>query len=337
MIITRNQSLKEYNSFGIAVSASEFIECESRNELVSLVDDGLFKRSPVMILGGGSNILFTSNPEGVILHPVMNEIRVLGEMNGKIRVRAEAGLEWDRLVEYAVNNNLGGIENLSAIPGSTGAAPIQNIGAYGMEIKDCLLMVHAIDTDTGKDICFDNKECEFGYRESIFKNSLKGKIIITAIDLLLEQDPKEFQLGYGDLESRLENAGEVSLKSVRKIVSEIRAEKLPDPAVTGNAGSFFKNPVIRTDLFRKIEKQFGPLNSYPAGDGMVKVPAAWLIEKCGFKGHRKGDAGVHYKQPLVLVNHGNASGTDIFLLSEEIIHSVNERFGIVLDREVNII
>jgi UDP-N-acetylmuramate dehydrogenase len=290
-----------------------------------------------LVLGGGSNILFTKDYGGTIIHPLFNRITIKEIEPDSTFISAEAGLAWDRLVEWTVENDLGGLENLSLIPGNAGAAPIQNIGAYGAEVSNLITGVNAISLESGEHRLFSGEECMFEYRDSIFKNKLKGKYLITSIELRLRRSPEFFNLSYGNLEQAVREKGEISLKGIRDAVIKIRREKLPDPSVTGNAGSFFKNPVIDLDKYNELKNEYGDIPSWENGENKYKIPAAWLIEKAGWKGKKAGRAGVHEKHALILVNLGNASGIDILQLSNMIIQSVEDLFGITLKREVNVI
>ena len=329
-------SLKNYNTFGVDVIANEVYNISSFKELQHLIKSGKYAESNPLILGGGSNILFTGNYEGTIYRAASENINIKNTSEKKIHIECDAGIEWDSFVEFCVNNNYGGLENLSYIPGRTGAAPIQNIGAYGAEICQAIEMVNALDLETGEKLIFNNKECQFGYRTSIFKNELKGKVFITSVVFSLSLNKHLYNTAYGQVEQRLSQLGKTNLKNIRDAIIGIRKEKLPEPLETGNAGSFFKNPMVTEDVFTDLADKFKTIPSYPAGTGYRKLPAAWLIEKCGWKGYRDGDAGVHKNQALVLINYGSATGLEILKLSEEIIKSVNDKFGIVLEREVNV-
>jgi len=336
-MIIRNQSLKSYNTFGVNASSKAFIIIENENQLIELIKGNSLAGKNFMVLGGGSNLLFVNDFDGVILHPEMKSISVESIQQNVAYLNCDAGVEWDFFVEYCVERNYGGLENLSYIPGSVGAAPIQNIGAYGSEVKECIENVRAIDLENGVVRIFSNEECMFGYRSSIFKKELASRFLITSVKFKLACNPTEFKLSYGMVGERVAKKGEPSLKSIRDTVIEIRKEKLPDPDELGNAGSFFKNPVIEESQFEKIRNHFPDIPSYSTETSRVKIPAGWLIEKCGWKGKRKGNSGVHVNQALVLVNYGGASGKEILDLSEEIIKSVKTEFGIVLEKEVNVI
>jgi len=328
--IQKNFSLKNYNTFGINVFASSFIEYTNINTLNELFINEAFN-SIFFVLGGGSNVLFTNNFNGLIIYPQNKGIEIIEENNETVLLRIAAGEEWDKVVEYAVNNLFYGIENLSLIPGNIGAAPIQNI-----EIKDSIKYVDFFNTISGKIEQLNNSDCKFGYRDSIFKNELKNKIVVTNVYIQLSK-VENYHIDYGNIKDELKKVEVINLKIVRDAVINIRKNKLPDPAIIGNAGSFFKNPIISKQLLKEIQADFAEVPYYDIDVCQVKIPAGWLIEKCGFKGMKKGNAGVHDKQALVLVNHGNATSNEILELSDEIIAKIQNRFGISLETEVNII
>jgi UDP-N-acetylmuramate dehydrogenase len=337
MLISENISLKKLNTFGIDVKAARFVRVTDIRELQELLAGGYFSGSDHLILGGGSNLLFTRDYGGLVVQPGLGGIAVDEAGDGSVRVTAGAGLEWDTLVNYCLEHNYGGIENLALIPGSVGASPIQNIGAYGVELKDVFHSLKAFDTVGGEIRKFNKAECRFGYRDSVFKRELKGRYIITEVSLLLSSRHLP-DISYGALREALDRMGKPchDIRAVAMAVAEIRRSKLPDPAETGNAGSFFKNPVVGQEAFTKLQDKNPGMPYYQAPPGHYKLPAAWLIEQCGWKGKRDGQAGVHHGQPLVLVNHGGASGKDILRLAERIRGSVKERFGLMLETEVNI-
>lgn len=339
MEIQKNISLKPYNTFNIDVIAKQFALFQSLNELEELFSDSRFTvHDSQLILGGGSNILFTKNFDGIVLKNELKGIEVIKEDTEHVYVKAAAGELWHHLVLYCIEHNYAGIENLSLIPGCVGAAPIQNIGAYGVELKDVFYELEAYHWQDKTVQTFKLNDCAFGYRESIFKNKFKNQFIILNITLKLNKHPK-FNTQYGAIEKELEamSVKELSIKSISQAVINIRSSKLPDPKLIGNAGSFFKNPVVSKFRKHTIWEYHKDLVSYPVDAMNYKLAAAWLIEKCGWKGYRKGDAGCNPLQPLVLVNYGNASGEEIYELSEQIIQSVKKEFGVVLEREVNII
>ena len=337
MMVRYNYPLRKLNTFGIDVRAKRYISLEHEEEISDLLSRESLCYDKCLVLGGGSNILFTKDYGGTIIHPLFNRITIKEIEPDSTFISAEAGLAWDRLVEWTVENDLGGLENLSLIPGNAGAAPIQNIGAYGAEVSNLITGVNAISLESGEHRLFSGEECMFEYRDSIFKNKLKGKYLITSIELRLRKSPDFFNLSYGNLEQAVREKGEISLKGIRDAVIKIRREKLPDPSVTGNAGSFFKNPVIDLDKYNELKNEYGDIPSWENGENKYKIPAAWLIEKAGWKGKKAGRAGVHEKHALILVNLGNASGSDIMQLSNMIIQSVEDLFGITLKREVNVI
>jgi len=336
-MLKKKMNLRDFNTFGIDVSTSSFIEIKNEKQASELLSSGKLNPSECLVIGGGSNILFTEDFNGTVLHPVFNNISIVARGQDKVFISAEAGVEWDKLVSWAVNMGMGGIENLSWIPGHAGAAPIQNIGAYGTEVADTITKVRAISLEDGSIREFTREECGFGYRNSIFKNELKNKYLITTLFFELTRNPSIFNLSYGDLEKRVIKKGDINLFNIRETVIETRMEKLPDPSETGNAGSFFKNPVTDKSRANSIIDKFPDMPSWHAGGEEIKIPAAWLIEKAGFKGYRSGNAGVHPMQPLVLVNHGNATGKEILELAIKIRESVLDRFGISLEFEVNVV
>lgn len=334
-VIKKDISLKPYNTFGIDVTASYYAKANTVEKILYSINFASYNKLPVFVLGGGSNILFTRNFEGVVINPTIQGVQLQTDDEQYYIFRVGAGVVWDKFVDFAVQNNLGGIENLSHIPGLVGASPIQNIGAYGVEVKDTVVKVEAIDISTRKLVEYNNSECRFGYRDSIFKQELKGKVIVTYVWFRLLKKPS-FVLTYGNLADEVQKLGEVTLQNVRNAVINIRKSKLPDPAELGNAGSFFKNPIVNADIYHSLKSQNPDLNGFQVSDDFYKVPAGWLIEKAGWKGKRIGNCGVHHKQALVLVNYGGASGTEILDLAKSIQQSVKEQFGIELEREVNV-
>ncbi|HRN73770.1 MAG TPA: UDP-N-acetylmuramate dehydrogenase [Ginsengibacter sp.] len=335
MEVHHHFDLKRYNTFGIQATAeyfAEFSDVDALKELISYSCD-----KSIMILGGGSNILITHDISGQVLHNRMVGISVVDETENHVYVCAEAGTVWHDLVMYCVNKGWGGIENLSLIPGTVGAAPIQNIGAYGAELKDSFFELEALHLSDLQIHRFDAKGCLFGYRDSIFKRACKGKYVILNVTLRLAKNPVP-NTSYHSLHKELAalRLPSVTIKDVSETVIRIRRSKLPDPKQIGNAGSFFKNPVVEKGKFLFLLKDFPKMPHYDMGD-KVKIPAAWLIEQMGFKGYRQGDAGCHVDQPLVLVNYGNATGKQILNLSESIIRKVKQSFDIALEREVNVI
>ena len=336
MRICRNISLKPYNTFGLHYIARTLIHVSTEKEAKALFRSELPWNKPLLLLGGGSNLLFTKDFNGTIVTPGFKRIRVEGQQGENVTVSAGAGVKWDRFVEWCVEKGFSGVENLSGIPGNTGAVPVQNIGAYGVEAKDTILKVRTISTSNGQVRVFNNEECKFGYRNSFFKRSGKGKYLVTRVyfRLVMNANPN---LSYGSLKEEVSKLGIPTIKNIRIAVLKIRQSKLPDPETIGNAGSFFKNPVVSRLSAGRLNKIFPSMPVYDDPSGDKKLSAGWLIEQSGWKGKRKGDAGVHEKQALVLVNHGNATGKEIYELSEEIRKSVLEKFKIELVREVEVI
>jgi UDP-N-acetylmuramate dehydrogenase len=339
-MIQENISLKKLNTFGINVLAKYFASFNTVDQIKELLE---FKQLPVahcplLVLGGGSNILFTKNFDGLVLKNELRDIEKIKEDNDYVYIKAAAGENWHQFVLHCIDNNWAGVENLSLIPGNVGAAPMQNIGAYGVEIKDVFESLEAFDMHEKKIVQFSIRDCAFDYRESVFKKKYKNQFIITSVSFRLSKQPR-FHTSYGAIEQELEKMGvtQLSIKAIADAVINIRSSKLPDPAVMGNAGSFFKNPEVAQATFDDLHSKFPGITGYPLNNGCVKLAAGWLIEQCGWKGFREGDAGCHSKQALVLVNYSNATGKDIYSLSEKIIVSVKEKFEIALEREVNII
>ena len=327
-------SLRTRNSFGVDQQAARLVEFETPEDLRTLFAAGIPEKWTV--LAGGNNILFTRDYDGVLLTPVARGITLLSDDGDEVRVRADAGVEWDDLVEWAVGRGLWGIENLSLIPGKAGAAPVQNIGAYGCEAKDAIRRVEMYCVETGAMLTLDAAHCGFGYRESVFKHDLKGRAIITAVEIALTHTPRP-QLGYGDVEREVEARGGATLRNIREAICAIRRAKLPDPAVLGNAGSFFKNPVVGAAAAERLLAEYPDIPHYPAPEGRVKLAAGWLIDRAGMKGRRKGAVGVHERQALVLVNHGGATGGEVIAFAHEVQERVRGKFGIEIDTEVNIL
>ena len=327
-------SLRGRNSFGVEQHAARLAEFETEEDLHAIFGGGIPDRWSV--LSGGNNILFTRDYDGLLLTPVSQRIALLGEEEGTVHVRADAGVEWDDLVEWAVQRGLWGLENLSLIPGKAGAAPVQNIGAYGCEAKDAIERVHMFCVENCKCMTLDAAHCCFGYRESIFKHDLRGRVVITAVDIRLSRTPQP-RLGYGDVEREVEARGGATLRNIREAICAIRRAKLPDPAVLGNAGSFFKNPVVGAAAAERLLAEYPDMPHYPAPEGRVKLAAGWLIDRAGMKGRRKGAVGVHERQALVLVNHGGATGGEVIAFAHEVQERVREKFGIEIDTEVNIL
>ena len=334
--ILHNYPLKSLHTFHVDVYAREYVRFEDEMGMLDFLRSMDLKHKAYLILGGGSNFLFTKNYEGIVFHPVLKGIVVEKEDTDHVYVRVYAGEVWDDFVEYAVNHHLGGIENLSLIPGNTGASPIQNIGAYGVEVKDVIESVNAIDLTTKKQATFSWDQCGFSYRYSHFKGKYKGKYMVTSVLFKLKKRPV-FQLDYGSVREEVEKLGEMTLSNIRQAIVSIRNSKLPDPEKTGNAGSFFKNPWVTEKVLQELLSRHPALPYYRGNGGEIKVPAGWLIEQCGWKGKNMGNAGVHSKQALVLINLGKASGEEILSLSRKIQDSVFAKVGITLEPEVNIL
>ncbi len=335
MEIKENISLKPFNTFGIAVNATQFIEVNQVNQLKEILQQN---KLPLLILGGGSNVLFTQNFNGLVLKNKLKGIQLIEENEHEVTLKVAAGEVWHEFVLYCIEKGYAGIENLSLIPGSVGASPIQNIGAYGVEVKDVITEVEALNLKDYSIQSFSNVACEFDYRSSIFKTSNKGNYFITAVTFKLSKNAR-LNVAYGAIGEELKNRNvkQPTIKDVSNAVINIRTSKLPDPQKIGNCGSFFKNPTVSDKVKNKILEKYPDAPNYPQANGDFKIAAGWLIEKCGWKGKRVDNYGVHVHQALVLVNYGGASGSDIFNLSEDIILSVYQTFGIKLEREVNII
>lgn len=338
MIIHENYSLKKLNTFGIDASARYFTELTNVEEIQEVLLHQDFSKMQKLILGGGSNLLFTQNFNGIVLKNNLQGIELLKEDTDFYYIKAGAGVIWHELVIHCIDNNYAGLENLSLIPGRVGASPMQNIGAYGVEIKDRFYELEALHIADNTIHTFANADCKFGYRESIFKHELKNQYIITSVTYKLLKKPI-FNTNYGAIEKELEAMGikELSIQAISKAVCNIRSSKLPNPAEIGNAGSFFKNPEVVKAKYEFLKDQFPSIVGYDLENGNVKLAAGWLIEQCGWKGKTIGDAGVHKLQALVLVNYGNAKGSEIFDLSQKIMDSVKVKYGVQLEREVNII
>lgn len=325
-------SLKPYNTFGIDATARYFSVFNSVEQLKGLV------QLPRLVLGGGSNILLTKDVDGLVLKNEVGGIEKIAEDESYVYLKAGAGENWHQFVLYCLAQNLAGVENLALIPGSVGASPMQNIGAYGVEIKDVFHELEAFHLNDKTLVRFSASDCAFGYRESVFKNIYKNQFVILSVTYRLRKKP-EFNTSYGAIRQELEKMGvqELTIQAVAQAVINIRSSKLPDPGQVGNAGSFFKNPQVSNTLYEAIKQQFPGVVAFPVNETTTKLAAGWLIEQCGWKGYRNGDAGCYPKQALVLVNYGHARGTDVYELSERIIESVREKFGVELEREVNII
>lgn len=333
MRIEENFSLEKYNTFRLPVRTRWFMEYDNEEDLQKILRDEYFQENRSVHIGGGSNLLFLNDYNGIVLHSQIKGMEIVEEKEDYLLLRVGAAEVWDDVVAYTVSNGWGGIENLSHIPGEAGAAAIQNIGAYGREIKEVITTVEAYNQLTLEKRIFTNAECEYAYRYSYFKNEYNDPHIVTHIVLRLEKDPKGFCLDYGQLKNELEGKS-VSPYTIREAVINIRSLKLPDPKTIGNAGSFFMNPVISVADFEKIKEDYPEIPSFPAPDGKVKISAGWLIEQCGFKGKRYGTVGIYEKQALVLVSFEGASGNDIAVLAESIRNAVRNRFGVELFPEV---
>jgi len=336
MRIENSFNVKPFTTFGIDANTAIFIEAETIADLDECRKQGLLSGQDLLIIGGGSNLLFCNDHNGVTLHPAMKGITIEEYSSNHVIIEAKAGEVWDDLVSYCVENGFYGLENLSFIPGNVGASPVQNIGAYGVEAQSAIERVEAYEIETGTMRYFSNDECHFAYRESIFKNELKGKYIVTAVQFRLSLLPC-LNVEYKDVQAYLANQSNITLKTVRDAIIAIRMAKLPDPAVVGNAGSFFKNPVVSAQKAEALRHEFPMIVTYPLADGSRKIAAGWLIDKAGWKGFRRGDAGVHPTQALCLVNYGNASGKEILDLSNDIQDSVFKMFGVEIEPEVKII
>jgi UDP-N-acetylmuramate dehydrogenase len=335
MQIQENFSLRPYNTFHIDAKAKQFAAFSSVADLLELRTRNLRIHT---LIGGGSNILLTQDVDGLVLKNEIIGIEKMREDQDHVYVRAGAGENWHRFVLYCIKNGWAGVENLSLIPGCVGASPMQNIGAYGVEISDVFHELEAFHPGEASNYHFGIKDCAFGYRDSVFKNKYKDQFIITHVTYRLNKRP-DFRTEYGAIRQELEkmNVKDLSIAAISQAVISIRSSKLPDPAVIGNAGSVFKNPSVTKEKFVELQTAFNDMVAYENADGSMKLAAGWLIESCGWKGFRRGDAGCHERQALVLVNYGNATGKEIYDLSEEILQSVNAKFGVVLEREVNVV
>lgn len=338
MLIYWNASIKNLNTFGVDARAKMLTTVESLEDLQRVIRHPKLKEEMKLVLGGGSNVLFTQDFPGVVIHNNILGIAVEKEDENHAWVTAGAGEIWQNLVLKSLQMNLSGIENLSLIPGRVGAAPMQNIGAYGVELKETFDSLQAVDIDTGAMVVFNNEQCEFGYRDSVFKNKFKDKYVITSVTLKLNKNFTP-RLEYGDINKTLAdlNITNITPTTVSDVVTHIRQNKLPDPSVLGNAGSFFKNPVISKEKYNSMLKDYPSMPGFHQPENQVKIPAAWMIEQCGWKGKRIGDAGTHEKQPLVIVNYGSATGKDILNLAQQVHNAVLEKFDVEIIPEVNII
>lgn len=338
MTVHQNYSLKKLNTFGIDATAKHFADLSSIEQFKELLSDKQYTTASKLILGGGSNLLFTKNFDGIVLKNSLKGIELIKEDTEAYYVKSAAGEVWHEFVMHCIQNNYAGLENLSLIPGCVGASPMQNIGAYGVEIKDSFYELEALNMHDHTIQKFTNSDCKFGYRESVFKRELKNQFIITSVTFKLNKTPN-LNTSYGAIEQELEKMGvkELSIQAISKAVCNIRSSKLPNPAEIGNAGSFFKNPEVAKTKFETLKIEFPGIVGYELENGNVKLAAGWLIEQCGWKGKTFGDAGVHKLQALVLVNYANAKGNEIYDLSQKIMDSIKEKYGVELEREVNII
>ncbi len=336
MNLQENRSLTPYNTFGIDVKAEYLVEVHSEEELIEALR---LRVEPIFLLGGGSNLLLTKDIPGLVIVNRIAGKEILKTEKNTVFVKVGGGENWHNFVLWCLENDYGGIENLSLIPGTVGAAPIQNIGAYGVELKDVFHKLDAIHLESLEKKAFYYEDCQFGYRDSIFKKQLKGQYCITSVQLKLTYHQHQINTSYGAIQNQLKKMGvdNPGIRDISKAVVDIRSSKLPNPAELGNSGSFFKNPVISNSHFVTLKKQFPDIVSYPQIDGTVKVPAGWLIDRAGWKGKRKGDVASYHKQALVLVNYGQASGREILDFAQEITQSVKNTYGILLEPEVNII
>jgi UDP-N-acetylmuramate dehydrogenase len=335
-MIFENISLKKYNTFGLNVKADRLVTFKSEKNAIRFFMEQKETDENFLILGGGSNLLFISDFHGTIIRPEMEEISQEEKKDEYIIISSGAGVVWDKLVELTVTHGFGGLENLSLIPGLVGATPVQNIGAYGSEVMETIEKVRGICLKDGSVREFTNTECRFGYRDSIFKGELKDKYLITKVYYKLTTKPL-LTLEYGSLKEEINKLGARSLSNVRQVVINMRQNKLPDPGLIGNAGSFFKNPVVNSSFADAMKSKYSKIPVFKDSSGRIKIAAGWLIEQCGWKGKRLGDAGIHEKQALILVNYGNATGKELYDLSEQVKRSVFEKFGIELEREVEVV
>ena len=335
MNIQQNISLKNYNTFGINVTAKRFVVIDSLEQLKEL----LAREKDLFLLSGGSNMLLTRDIEQLVVHINIKGISIDTEDENHVYLTVSAGEDWHEFVLWCIDNDYGGLENLSLIPGNVGTSPIQNIGAYGVEVKDVITKVQGIVIESAEQVEFSNKACDFSYRNSIFKRQLKRKVILTSVSFRLTKNDHSLNTSYGAIENELSSQGISSptIRDISKAVIKIRESKLPDPRKIGNSGSFFKNPVIGNEQFKKLKDSYTNLPFYSVSEEEVKIPAGWLIEQAGFKGKRFGNYGIHKKQALVLVNYGNASGKDIYELAQKIQHAIFQQFEISLEIEVNVI
>ena len=336
MQVAENFSLKQYNTFGVDVKARKFISVSSKKELRDVLQQAY--ATEIFVLGGGSNMLLTQDIDKTVVHINISGIELISENNEEVILKVGAGENWHQFVLYCIEKGYGGLENLSLIPGNVGTAPVQNIGAYGVELKDSFKSCEALRIQTLEVETFSNEQCEFGYRNSVFKNKLKGQYIITSVNFKLSKKNHALSTSYGAIQAELDkhNIKKPTIKNISDAVVNIRQQKLPDPRELGNSGSFFKNPIVSETEFKKLQQQFPEMPFYAMQANQIKIPAGWLIDQAGLKGYRKGDAGIHKNQALVLVNYGNASGQEILELSKEIQEKIYQKYNIKLEAEVNI-
>jgi len=337
-VIRHHVNLQAFNTFGIPAQALHYAELNEEDAFADIMQTDEYRLFPRLIIGGGSNILFTRDFEGLVIRNCLKGISLISENEETVLVEAASGENWHQFVQWCIAQGFGGLENLSLIPGCVGASPMQNIGAYGVEIKDVFKSLTALDLENGKRRVFSKEECAFGYRESVFKTIYKNKYLITSVTFELKRHPV-INISYGAIAEQLKAMGVLNpgISDVSKAVLAIRQSKLPDPLVTGNAGSFFKNPEVSAEKYAEILSQFPELVSYPLASGHYKLAAGWLIEQAGLKGYEKNGAAVHTRQALVLINTGTATGEAVLALSTEIIEKVKNKYGVTLEREVNII
>lgn len=335
-LLKENFSLLEYNTFHVAAHARLFVEISSKELAADFLAAGYTAKEPRFVLGGGSNVLFTKDFDGIVIHPVIKGIEKLEEDSEAVVIRVGAGEVWDDFVGYCVQHEWQGLENLSMIPGTVGAGPVQNIGAYGVEVMHYIEWVEGFMIDTGKSVRYSARECKFGYRDSIFKNRLKDQVLITHVVFRLRKESL-FQTSYPDLQKELDNYSETTAESIRQAIISIRSTKLPDPHVTGNAGSFFKNPVVPKEKASSLQRFYPAMPGYPQQDGSVKLSAAWLIEQSGWKGKVSGHVATHKRQPLIIINRGGATGEEILQCALKIQKSVMNQFAVKLEMEVNVL
>ena len=333
--ISSNFSLKDYNTFNIDVKSDKFISINSEDQLIDFLSQHKEEEN-IFFLGGGSNVLFSKDYNGTIIHISIKGKKIIEELDDKVIIEVSSGENWHDFVKWSIDNNYGGIENLSLIPGNVGAAPIQNIGAYGVELKDVFDSCRVLSIDSNEIKIFNKDECDFNYRSSVFKSEKKNKYVILSIRLKLTKEPHSYNLSYESLRERF-NDKDINLSNISREIIKIRESKLPDPKKIGNCGSFFKNPFIDSEKLDILLEKYPKLPYHKGENGLYKIPAAWLIEKMGFKKKSLGDAGVYINQPLVIVNNGNATGSDILNFANSIKKSVKENFNIDLEEEVNIL